>query len=60
MSAFRTQDVAQGKNVSEDVGSSNRTSTGQVAWFDFAFYINYMIFKLRTFNRKNSWTSFQE
>ena len=24
------QDVAQGKNVSEDVGSSNRTSTGQV------------------------------
>ena len=71
------QDVAQGKNVSEDVGSSNRTSTGQVqpyklppqvhptstrqvAGFDFAFYINYMIFKLRTFNRQVSWTSFQE
>ena len=36
------------------------TSTRQVAGFDFAFYINYMIFKLRTFNRQVSWTSFQE
>ena len=34
--------------------------TRQVAGFDFAFYINYMIFKLRTFNRQVSWTSFQE